>query len=572
VFAQPLRCARNDVGKRDASKRAGPRASNQEMTMNPVRVCSANIFALLFGLGAIACGDKDGRGNAADTGSPVTAGDASDVDADDADAGEVDTDNVDAGARDASVGSPSDAAALVDAPPVVFPATPTASGRAQDKREFTYVAAMAAFDALPGSAIETDRFFGTYEGGAYRIEVPKTTWNGKLVVYAHGYVGTVPALRVTTPALRKHWIEKGYAWAASSYSRNYYDVLAGVEDTNKLVLDFVKIAKKHGRELSEPSKRYIVGHSMGGHITAAAVEKETADSALNKVSYDAALPMCGVMGDTELFNYFAAYQVAAQHLAGMPASAWPVPDFASLKMPLQAALFSMYPRMTTEVGTKVRNIVMNLTGGKRPLFELGFASMMWQDAVWNTFGGDGTVNGILEKNVNDTREIVFQLDDDPAQSAEEQTLNASIYRVMPAPDANAPRASGLRFIPKVNGEIGIKVLSMHTLGDLYVPFKMQQIYRERVVAKNNGDKLVQRAIRGVGHCEFTYSEQVAAFDALISWADGGAKPEGDDVLDRAVVANANYGCKFTSNSYTPEEMMAATLPASRATAPVCPAP
>ncbi len=543
--------------------------------MNCACVRPANLFALLIGLSAIGCTEKDGKGNEADTGAPVTAGDASDEDAGDEevglDAGSVEAGNVDAGAPDATTSSASDAAAQPDAPPVVFPATPTASNRAQDKREFTYAAAMAAFDALPGSTIETDRFFGTYEGGAYRIEVPKTGWNGKLVVYAHGYVGPVAALRLTTPALRRHWIEKGYAWAASSYSRNYYDVLAGVEDTNKLVLDFVKIARKHGRELSEPTKRYIVGHSMGGHITAAAIEKEAADSALNKVSYDAALPMCGVMGDTDLFNYFAAYQIAAQHLAGMPATAWPVPDFANLKMPLQTALFSMYPKTTTDVGTKVRNIVMNLTGGKRPLFELGFAGMAGQDAVWNAFGGDGTINGILEKNVNDTRDIVYQLDDDPAQNAEEMSLNAGIFRVTPTADANAARPSGLRFIPKVNGEISIKVLSLHTLGDLYVPFKMQQIYRQRVVAKNNGDKLVQRAIRGVGHCEFTYSEQVAAFDALIAWADGGAKPEGDEVLDRATVANANYGCKFTSTSYTADEM-AGMLPASRATAPACPVP
>jgi pimeloyl-ACP methyl ester carboxylesterase len=474
---------------------------------------------------------------------------------------------------DAAPVSDAGAAGAVDAAAdvVVFPATPSESSRAQDTREFTYTPEMARFDALPNATIETDRFFGTYEGGAYRIEIPKQ-WNGKLVVYAHGYVGPMPALRVTTPSIRRHLIEKGFAWAASSYSRNYYDVRVGVEDTNKLVLDFVKLAKKHGRDVSEPTKRYIMGHSMGGHVTAAAIEKEAADTALNKVNYDGALPMCGVMGDTELFNYFAAYQTAAQHLAGMPASAWPVPDFAAKKMPLQAALFSMYPKMLTEVGNKVRNVVMNLTGGKRPAFELGFASMAGQDAVWNTFGGDGTVNGILEKNGNDTRAIKFQLDDDPAENAEEMALNTGIYRVTPAPDANALRPKGLRFIPQVNGEIGIKVLSMHTLGDLYVPFKMQQIYRQRVEQKGNVDKLVQRAIRAIGHCEFAYAEQTAAFDALIAWVESNTKPEGDDVLTPATLANANYGCKFTSTAYSADETMAGTLPTSRAMIPACPAP
>ena len=65
------------------------------------------------------------------------------------------------------------------------------------------------------------------------------------------------------------------------------------------------------------------------------------------------------------------------------------------------------------------------------------------------------LTGILEKNVNDTREIQFQLDDDPALSAEEMALNGAIYRITPAADANAPRPDGLRFIPKLNGEIGV---------------------------------------------------------------------------------------------------------------------
>jgi pimeloyl-ACP methyl ester carboxylesterase len=476
------------------------------------------------------------------------------------------------GASMVTVGDAGAAADASTADVVTFPPTPGDSTRAQDTREFTYAPDTARFDALPGVTIETDRFFGTYEGGGYRIEIPKT-WNGKLVAYAHGYVGTMPALRITTPSIRKHLIEKGYAWVASSYSRNYYDVRAGVEDTNKLVLDFVKIAKKHGRDVSEPTKRYIIGHSMGGHITAAAIEKETADTALNKVAYDAALPMCGVMGDTDLFNYFAGYQTVAQHLAGMPATAWPVADFMTKKMPLQAAVFSMYPKMLTEVGNKVRGVVMNLTGGNRPVFEIGIGGMAGQDAVWNAFGGDGTINGILEKNVNDTRELKYQIDSDPAVSADEMALNTGVYRVTPADDANPLRpGKGLRFVPKVNGEISIKVLSMHTLGDLYVPFKMQQIYRQRVEAKGNADKLVQRAIRGVAHCEFSYGETTAAFEALIAWADGGAKPDGDDVLDPALVANPNYGCKFSQSTFTPDEMMAGTLPMSRGTIPACPAP
>jgi hypothetical protein len=99
---------------------------------------------------------------------------------------------------------------------------------------------------------------------------------------------------------------------------------------------------------------------------------------------------------------------------------------------------------------------------------------------------------------------------------------------------------------------------------------MEQVYRKRAMDKGNGDKLVQRAIRGVGHCEFTIAEQATAFEALAKWEQEGTKPEGDDVLDAKKLADPNYGCKFTQNTYNAEEMMAGTLPMVRAMVPACP--
>lgn len=79
--------------------------------------------------------------------------------------------------------------------------------------------------------------------------------------------------------------EKGCAWAASSYSKNYYDVRVGIEDANALTLAFNAIATANGRTLAAPSKTFTTGHSMGGHIAAAAVEAETQSQARNKVRY-----------------------------------------------------------------------------------------------------------------------------------------------------------------------------------------------------------------------------------------------------------------------------------------------
>jgi|GEM_PF-154568 len=513
-----------------------------------------------------ACGNDSpatGQSDPAATGDAADAGDAGGSAGSGArDAGVKTGSARDAGTRDTGgrdAGAKRDAAEEEDASTGQEPTF----ARPQDGRAFSVDEAMLVFEALPNA----DAWSGKLGKSGYRIEVPRE-WNGVLVMYAHGYGGTGNMLSVGLPSIREYLIENGYAWAASTYSANYYDVRAGVEDTNELALEFVKLAAKHGRTIAEPSKRYLIGHSMGGHVTGAAIEREARETAVHKVEYAGAVPMCGVMGDTQLFNYFTAFQWAAEKLAGVPYTTGPVTDPAALRTQLQAALFKTYPTELTWAGTQLRDLVRNLTGGARSNFDQGYAAKQWQDALWSTVGGDGTINGVLAKPVTDTREVVYQFDNDSAISEEERLFNDEIQRSKPEPEANGLRTDGLRWIPAVNGEFDIPVVSLHTLGDLYVPFKMQQIYRQRADAKGNGARLVQRAIRGTGHCEFTIAEQVSAFQAMVRWEENGLVPPGDNVLDAAEVSSDNYGCLFTENNFTDAERMRG-LPEARMAVPSC---
>jgi hypothetical protein len=430
--------------------------------------------------------------------------------------------------------------------------------RAQDARKSfvpaepnatTFAAlALAAGDTVDPAS--TSRWAGVLGGAAYRVEVP-ANWNGKLVMYAHGYAGTGNALVVNNPQIRRYLIANGYAWAASSYSKNYYDVRVGVEDTNALALAFPKIAADNGRLLALPTRTYITGVSMGGHITAAAIEDEAYANANNRVRYNGAVPMCGVLGDTELFDYFAGAQVTAQSLAGVPNQ--PFTQWTAVQAQVTAALFTQFPTApvaTTTLGNRYKSVLKNLTGGERPLFELGLAYGGSFSAAWGVFGGDGTVNGILNKPGLDTRRFVYTIDNDAGATA---TLNATAQKLTADPDANRLRRDGLRWIPVTSGEFRIPVVTLHTLGDLYVPFSMEQIYQKRVAAKGNSQWLVQRAIRGATHCDFTVAEQAEAFDAMVKWERDGVKPSGDDVVTPATVAQPTYGCTFTRNTFGPED-------------------
>ena len=119
----------------------------------------------------------------------------------------------------------------------------------------------------------------------------------------------------------------------------------------------------------------------------------------------------------------------------------------------------------------------------------------------------------------------------------------------------------------MNGKFNIPVVSLHTLGDMYVPFHMQQVFRQRAQSQGSAQWLVQRAVRAPSHCDFTVAEQVAAFDAMAKWEQTGVRPEGDDVLARDVVAQPNYGCRFTVNAGGPDD--SPTTIAVRGLMPAC---
>lgn len=382
------------------------------------------------------------------------------------------------------------------------------------------------FDALP-DVDKTVRYWGIHKGAGYRVEVPKN-WNGDLVVYCHGDEGDGLELTVSNPRIRAFLIDMGYAWAASSYTKNAYAVKEGVKDTHSLAMFFNGLVGK-------PNRIYITGHSMGGHITAVSIEQYP------KV-YDGALPMCGVMGDLKLFDYFQEFHLIAQWATGIAVDV-PFPENYETDI-LPTIKFALggppvgYPFTFSDAGETFRNAIKYLSGGERPLYNSSF--MMWVDFVFGM---------IMDPDIIGNMDTIYQLDGDPELSDDELALNDEIYRSEPLPKTRHP--NGMGNIPVISGEISIPVLSLHTLGDLYVPFSMQQIYAERVAANGKSNLLVQRAIRDIGHCYFDISEEEAAFFDLVNWVEDGKRANGDDILDPGAVADPDFGCEFTLVQHPP---------------------
>jgi hypothetical protein len=183
---------------------------------------------------------------------------------------------------------------------------------------------------------------------------------------------------------------------------------------------------------------------------------------------------------------------------------------------------------------------MNLTGGKRPLFDLAFNN--YKNFLFDQLPPQGDY-GVAAGNVVNTTDSVYQFDNDMnTLSAEEKALNEAVKRVESDPQT---KQQGLTGVPKVNGTHKIPMVSMHNVGDLFVPFHMQQLHAERAEANGNGELLVTRVIRDVQHCGFNAAEESEAFADLARWVEEGEKPEGDDILNPEVVANDDFGTKFT---------------------------
>ncbi len=441
----------------------------------------------------------------------------------------------------------------------------------QDTREFLIDESLIPFDEFPDPNIKTERLFGTLNGAAYRIEIPEN-WNGELVMWAHGFVGNVAELRPESHPLRTLLIPQGFAWAASSYDKNYYDVRSGVKSTNDLVRFFAQ-------EVAEPSRVFITGASMGGHITAAAVEQfpnyqcpesgpysrlcERITGLLGRISggvkYSGAVAYCGVMGDKETLSFGANYRLVTEQIAGIPNQFPTSEDYLSTVVPFVASqLFDFGPDGTpiglTEKGLEAREYLRYATGGDRPGFDQAFVA--GQAILIGAGLGDGTFAGVTGGNVFDNRRTTYQLDADPAISAEERALNDSILRVRRNSLADPEQFLKLERIPTITGRLTVPMVTAHTTGDMLVPYHNQQVYAKRVAQRGASNLLVQRAIRDTDHCAFDPQEGAEAFIDMYAWATFGVKPQGDDVLTTEVVADENYGCQFTRRTRTEQGIAA----------------
>ncbi|HJQ03034.1 MAG TPA: hypothetical protein VJ851_15670 [Jatrophihabitans sp.] len=407
-----------------------------------------------------------------------------------------------------------------------FPASATTAPTDQPRPGFT-------IDNPPLAPLQTPSgpttvLQGVHDHAGYDIEVPPR-WNGQLVLWAHPFLGTAPVLSTDTPefGLRQLFVDEGYAWAASTFADTGFAVGSGVETTHDLALLAAQLLHR------QPSRRYIVGISMGGQVVARSLEQYP-------MFYSGAMPMCGTLGDDTLFDYYADVNLTAQALSGI--RAYPIPpDYQSTITPAIVAKLGLAATgPQTAAGRQYESIVVQRSGGDRPgtnaAFDFWVPNGLFQ-LVDADDGGSLTTNDFrLAQNVT-----TYYTPNAPVD------INRTVQRIIPQ-DLATRLDPGLTSIPQVFGDPQIPVLTLHGIGDLAVPLSQEQTYAREVAAHGESNLLVQRAIREADHCEYSTVETAQGWHDLVNWVQSGHKPGGDDLLDPQAVAAPTFGCRYTDPS------------------------
>jgi pimeloyl-ACP methyl ester carboxylesterase len=349
------------------------------------------------------------------------------------------------------------------------------------------------FEALPGARAD----FGRLGGSEYQIEVPNR-WNGKLVVWMHGFDEFLSEVSVSAPDIRSYLIDQGYAWGASSFSSTSWIPGRSADETAALWDHF---AQTYGR----PDRTYAMGASMGGAAGYVAAERYPD-------RFDGVLSLCGSAGATPALIDNANMFVAAAYSAGVSqADLDASTDIGALiRDRIRPALRDPVRRDQFE------RIMVDLTGGPRPFDRAGFRQE--EDTNWRR------VELAVSAGVVPHRDTPYRLG--PSSDVSDDEFNRAAVRLRPNDDALRAFVAG----NDLTGELRVPLLALHTTGDGQVPIEQARVLERLVDRAGAGDLLVQRIYRDAGHCGFTNSELVASFRALVRWVEHGQEPRGNDVL------------------------------------------
>ena len=348
--------------------------------------------------------------------------------------------------------------------------------------------------APTGTRVET----GEINGAPFRIELPDPLPAGGLaglVIYCHGYQSVSSPYRfdlLRGAIFRKLFLNRGFAFAESAYSRQGWAIKEGVEDTEALRKYFL-------RTYGEVREAYVLGHSMGGVITLATIERYPE-------AYQGAMPMCGPLNASlnglqeRVFDLLATFDVLFPGVVG--------------------------PLTGLAVGAKLDGAKVKAAVEAAPERATSYAARY-------SLAGPAEIPGVLTFFYEINRELQVRAGGNPFDNrqtiydgfGDDLSLNRTIQRVTADPRAR----DYLRQYHTPTGLVARPVLSLHTIHDPLIPGRYISDYAATTRLTGRQDLFTAKFTAGRGHCSFTPQQMDKGFEELRRWAREGVRPEPGEV-------------------------------------------
>jgi pimeloyl-ACP methyl ester carboxylesterase len=357
-----------------------------------------------------------------------------------------------------------------------------------------FVITFAVVLNIVGSAFADEVIDGSVAGSLYRLVRP-TNWNGRLVLYAHGFVPSdAPvALPLEGSLLISLLVPQGFAVAYSSFSENGWAVKDGAERTHQLMGIF---SSRFGR----PARVYITGVSMGGLI---AIDlSETYPSI-----YAGALPAGAVAGGSRRqFDYEANVWTLFDFLYPevLPSDAANVPPGIDVTQTVVLpALAAMEANASSALAMAQIDQIPIPFATSEELVESIVTALAYYATEFTDLNNRTHGHGFFD---NSNTQYTGAL---PTEQL--QAINAGIQRFTASADA----LSYLEHFYNPSGALRIPMLTLAMSRGPVVPGFHQISYRDAVAAAGASDLLVQREIERYGHLTFT--PRSWGRPSMISW-------------------------------------------------------
>ncbi|WP_380916245.1 alpha/beta hydrolase family protein [Sphingomonas canadensis] len=387
---------------------------------------------------------------------------------------------------------------------------------------------------------------GKLEGDQFAVAFP-ANWNGKALLFAHGYSTPGSPIAVSENPIGKGTgaggmlaaaYEDGLAAGHSAYDKAGMGVETATINTLRLRNFVVKLGAR---------RVYVSGASMGGNIVLSLIEQHPR-------AFAGGLAVCGVTNGWEsLFGQLVDMRVTYNYLTrGTPYALPGEQDATRSALPTtppsgdttngEAYRWAQIGKIATPILALFRAAAADPNGPEARIarqvaavggFEVDAASVAFP-LVTATLGADdlaATFGGQIIDNSKKTYVL-------PEMNAEElAAFNKGVQRIR----ADRGAVANARRWHQATGRFRVPLITMHNRIDSLVPYSQSEALG-RIVRNARNDRLLVQygvpatraplpvgGVEGYTHCGFTPEQGATAWRTLYNWVETGRRPSPDAV-------------------------------------------